>query len=135
MPCRELDIFKILGIFWEFFRNVLGTFWEFLNFFGNFWGIFWEFLWNSLGILCGILWKAIWKWKDLICLSRFCLNGEGQEFRSLELQEASSIALKKTLHYHSIIDSNYFFSQLILKGRAELGKFLCWLVFWTNWWQ
>ena len=32
MRCRELDIFKILGIFWEFFGNSLGILWEFLHF-------------------------------------------------------------------------------------------------------
>ena len=55
--------------------------------------------WNSLGIFFGILWEFFWNslesnlntvWKELICLSRFCLNGEGQEFRSLEVREASS---------------------------------------------
>ena len=42
MRCRELDIFKILGIFWEFFGICLG-------FFGDFLGIFWGFF---LGFFC-----------------------------------------------------------------------------------
>ena len=56
-----------------------------------------------MGILCGILWKVIRIWKELICLSRFLFssrfwgNGEGRkknEFKSLEVQEASSLHLK-----------------------------------------
>ena len=82
-----------LGIHWEFFESSL----EIFESFGIFLGMFWEFFGNSLGILWGNLWKVIWIWKELICLSsfwfllRFCLNGEGREFRSLEVREASSL--------------------------------------------
>ena len=58
MQCRELDIFKISGVIWEFFR-------EFLNFSG----IFGEFFGNSLGILFVILGKFF---RNLF----LCLNGE-----------------------------------------------------------
>ena len=49
MRCRELDIFKILGIFEKLF--------------GNFWDLFWKFLEDFLGggfgriFLGGILWE------------------------------------------------------------------------------
>ena len=36
MRCRELDIFKILGIF-------LDIVWKLFDFFESFWGIFWNF--------------------------------------------------------------------------------------------
>ena len=64
MRCKELDIFKILGVleffcisfgffgifFGEFFGFLLEVFgFFFLEFFGNSFGIFWEYLGNSLG--------------------------------------------------------------------------------------
>ena len=67
MRCRELDIFKILGFFLEFFWNffgiVLELFWIFFlfffwNSFGIYFGIFLEFFWNSLGILSQLITKS-----------------------------------------------------------------------------
>ena len=46
MRCRELDIFKILGIFGEFLI-ILEKFWEF---FGNSLGILWKVYLNMEGI-------------------------------------------------------------------------------------
>ena len=54
--CRELDIFKILEIFWEIFWNLFGIFWIFWNFFG---GIFWENFFERIFrriVFGGILW-------------------------------------------------------------------------------
>jgi hypothetical protein len=55
--CRELDIFKILGFFWEIFGNFLGgIFWK--EFFGRkFLGgiLCEEFFWGNF--LGGILWE------------------------------------------------------------------------------
>ena len=54
MRCRKLDIFKILGIFWEFFRFFLDFFFKC---FGNFSEGFFleEFFWSNF--LGEIFWK------------------------------------------------------------------------------
>jgi hypothetical protein len=62
------DIFKILEIFWIFWGNSLGILWEF---FGNSLGI----LWMTLAEI-----NMIFEFeRDLVLLSRFCLNGEGRK--------------------------------------------------------
>ena len=89
-------------------------FWEFFWFFGEFFGkcqwlftflkVNWFLKFSKSADCCFTLLKSadflhsksqlITKriWKELICLSRFCLNGEGRKdkkFRSLELGEPS----------------------------------------------
>ena len=91
MRCRELDIFKIFGIFseivWKFFGILLQDFLE--DFFG---GIFWS---NFLGKKK--FWRILFFWEDFrkdfsreiiweeffvyIDLSRFCLYKEGRRAR------------------------------------------------------
>ena len=72
--CRELDIFKILGIFWAFF--------------GHFLGILWEIFGNYLVIDLFV--------KILVFVKLF-LNEEGRrtKFKSLEVRESSSSHLIK----------------------------------------
>ena len=62
--------------------------------------------------------KVIWIWKELICLSRFWGNAQGrkEEFKSLEVREASSWHLKII----SFIILIFFSGKIIRLGEQLL---------------
>ena len=96
--CMDLDIFKIVGIFLDFFGILGGIFGEFFwgifleDFFGR---IFWEkyFGRNSLGGILCLHCKSQLSYLNLegidldFCQDFVSMQGrkEGQEFRSLEV--------------------------------------------------
>ena len=115
MRCKKLNDFKILEIFWEFL-----IFWEL---FGIFFGFFWKFFRNSLGFLRDIFGDLLRNFLKIVILGEFLGNmkridlfvkilvfvkilsqwrrkEEGRKdkkYRSLEVQGASSLHLKRDI--------------------------------------
>ena len=83
---RELDIFRILEIYWEIVLKFLGIFWElFVNFLGGFLG---EILWEEL------LSRNYQGFDVSVKILSQCTRKGGREFRSLEVR-GKLIALKR----------------------------------------